>query len=110
MIDFAAKVNHHVKVLMIERNIPTGKTLPYLLSSLTPPCVRSLTPIPENGAGLPIILSPSTKNTHIGISAILVAKKKRSIHFSFSEPTTSVLKNLRTAQTIPIRIPTKLNL
>lgn len=93
--------------LIIERKIPTGKTLPNLLNSLTPPGVRSLTPILEKGAGLPMIVSPNTKNTHIGMSAILVAKKNRSIHFIFSEPTTSFLKNLRIAQTIPRIIPTK---
>lgn len=107
IIDFAAKIIPHEKALTIDMKIPTGKTLPYLLNSLTPHCVKSLTQMPENGAGLPIILSPRTKKTPIGISATLVEKKKRSIHWSFSEPTTSFLKNLRTAQMIPIRIPTK---
>ena len=56
------------------------------------------------------MVSPNTKNTHIGISAILVEKKKRSIHFSFSDPTMIFLKNLRIARTIPMMIPTKWNL
>lgn len=110
LMAFPTNVTPNENKLISERKTPTGNTFPYLLNSLTPPGVKSLTHIPENGATLPTMVSPRTKNTPIGINAILVAKKKRSIHFDFSDPTTIVLKNLRRAQTIPMRIQTKWNL